>query len=140
MPTKKLIILAKPTLVATTKGQGGKDVDQLTGIGIPIKITGTFANPKFGMDLAALGTALAKSNLLDKVGGDKAEAVKGLLGDGNKVDALKGLLGKKKAGDTTAPSDADATTKHASPAEKPKSAEEAVKEKAKEKLNKMLGF
>lgn len=138
---EKIDYTAKPTIVGTTKGQGGKEADQLTGISLPIKITGTFANPKFGMDLAAFGTALAKSNLLDNVSGEKAEAVKGLLGDGNKADALKELLGKKKAADTaTEPSGSGATTQNTAPAEKPKSAEEIAKEKAKEKLNKMLGF
>ncbi len=130
---EKIDYLAKPTLVATTKGQGGKDVDQLTGIGIPIKITGSFADPKFGMDLAALGTALAKSNLLDKVGGDKAEAVKGLLGDGDKVEALSGLLGKKKSDKTQ-----EAAPDAANPSEeKPK---ESSKEKAEKKLKKLLNF
>jgi AsmA protein len=75
--------LAKPTLVNSLKGQGGKEADQLGSIGIPIKVSGSFSAPKFGVDMAALGQALAKSAALDaltnKVGGDKAEALKGLL-------------------------------------------------------------
>lgn len=135
--------IAKPTVVKSLKGQGGADLDALAGFSIPVKITGTFSSPKYGMDFAAIGAAVAKSNLLDKVGGEKGAAVKELMGDGNKVDALKGLLGKKKPADTAAPATPAAPTgteaaptQPAAPAEKPKSA----KEKAKEELNKMLGF
>ncbi len=134
--------LAKPTIVKSLSGQGGADLDALAGFGIPVRVTGTFAAPKFGMDFAAIGSALAKSSLIDKVGGDKAEAVKGLMGDGNKVDALKGLLGKPT--DKTAPSNTEPTNAETgaetAPAEAPKSAKEQAKDEAKKKLNKMLGF
>ena len=103
--------LAKPTLVNTLKGQGGKEAEQLSGVGVPVKVTGTFAAPKFGIDMAALGQALAKSAALDaltdKLGGDKAGAVKSLIGGENKADALKGLLnGKSKTPEKTTESDA----------------------------------
>jgi AsmA protein len=130
--------LAKPTIVKSIQGQGGADLDALAGVAIPIKVTGTFSAPKYGVDFASLGTAIAKSNLLDKVGGDKAGAVKGLIGDGDKVDALKGLLGKSKPTET-APSTANATT-DSTTTEQPKSAEEIAKEKAEKKLKKLLNF
>jgi AsmA protein len=132
--------LAKPTIVKSLSGQGGADLDALAGFAIPVKITGTFSNPKYGMDFAAIGTALAKSNLLDKVGGDKATAVKELIGGDDKVDALKGLLGKKKPADSAAPANADSTAQPVAPAEAPKSAEEQAKDKAAEKLKKLLKF
>jgi AsmA protein len=116
--------LAKPTIVKSLKGQGGADLDSLAGLAIPVKITGTFSSPKYGMDFASIGTSLAKSNLLDKVGGEKGAAVKDLLGGGDKVDALQGLLGKKKPADTAtpaAPANADGTAQPAAPAEAPKS-------------------
>lgn len=129
--------MAKPTIVKSLKGQGGADLDMLSGIGIPLKITGTFSSPKFGMDFASLGTAMAKSNLLDKVGGEKGAAVKELLDSGNKADALKNLFDKKKPAETA--TDANAAT--ATPAaEAPKSTEELAKEKAASKLKKLLNF
>ncbi|ACT46940.1 AsmA family protein [Methylotenera mobilis] len=126
--------LAKPTIVKSLKGQGGAELDSLAGVSIPVKVTGTFSAPKYGIDFAALGTAIAKSNLIDKIGGDKAGAVKALVGgEGNKVDALKGLLNKDKPADkATAPADGAA--------EQPKSAEQLAKEKAEEKLKKMFKF
>ena len=139
--------LAKPTIVKSLKGQGGADLDALAGLSIPVKITGTFSAPKYGMDFAAIGVALAKSNLLDKVGGDKGAAVKELIGGGDKVEALKGLLGKKKPAETTAPATAEPAAPNAAPpapapapAAAPKSAEEIAKEKAEQKLKKLLKF
>jgi AsmA protein len=95
------------------------------------------------MDFAAIGVAVAKSNLLDKVGGDKGSSVKELLGGADKVDALQGLLGKKKPADAApseVPANADSTAQPAAPAEAPKSAEDQAKEKAAAKLKKLLKF
>lgn len=134
--------LAKPTIVKSLKGQGGADLDSLAGLSIPVKITGTFSAPKYGMDFAAIGAAMAKSNLLDKVGGEKGTAVKELLGDGDKTKALESLLGKKKPADpATAPATTDGTTNTApAPAEAPKSTGDAAKEKAAEELKKLFKF
>ncbi len=143
---QKINYLAKPTVVKSLKGQGGADLDSLSGLSIPIKITGSFAAPKYGMDFAAIGAALAKSNLLEKVGGDKGDAVGKLLG-GDKAGALEGLLGGKKKETATEPAAAAAPVAEgqaapapAAPAEQPKSLEDKAKEKAKKKLNKLLGL
>ncbi len=126
--------LAKPTIVKSLKGQGGADLDQLSGIAIPLKISGTFASPKYGMDFAAIGTALAQSKLLDKVGGEKAAAVKELIGGENKVDALKDLLNKKKPADAAAGTESAPAQAAPAPAEEPKSLKEQAKEKALKEL------
>ena len=129
--------LAKPTVVKSLKGQGGAELDALAGFSIPVKITGTFSNPKYGMDFAAIGAAVAKSNLLDKVAGDKGAAIKGLLGDGDKADALKGLLGKKTPEPATAPAKTETAPQQEAA---PKPAEVPAKEKAAQKLKKLLNF
>ena len=135
--------LAKPTLVNSLKGQGGKDAEQLAGVGVPIKVTGTFAAPKFGIDMAALGQALAKSAALDaltdKLGGDKAGAVKSLINGENKADALKGLLNGKSSSKNTE-SDA-AKSESEKSAEEAKPTEEKPADKLKQKaLKKLLNF
>jgi uncharacterized protein involved in outer membrane biogenesis len=138
---ERINYIAKPTVVKSLKGQGGAELDSLSGVAIPVKISGTFADPKYNLDYAAVATALAKSNVLDKVGGEKGAAVKELLG-GDKIEGLKGLLGKKKPAVPSAPADpnapatapADGTT--VAPAEAPKS----VEDKAKDKLKKLLKF
>jgi AsmA protein len=99
--------VAKPTLVNSLKGQGGKDAEQLGSLGVPVKITGTFAAPKFGIDMAALGQALAKSVALDalteKLGGSKADALKGLLNGKSSGDSAGGDAAKSESGATTEP-------------------------------------
>lgn len=116
--------LAKPTLVNSLKGQGGKEADQLGSIGIPIKVSGSFSAPKFGVDMAALGQALAKSAALDaltnKVGGDKAEV-------------LKGLLNGKSSGSTGS----DSTNPQGSESTEPAKPVDELKQKA---LKKLLNF
>ncbi|MFQ6333792.1 AsmA family protein [Methylophilus sp. 3sh_L] len=116
--------LAKPTLVNSLKGQGGKEADQLGSIGIPIKVSGSFSAPKFGVDMAALGQALAKSAALDaltnKVGGDKAEA-------------LKGLLNGKSSGSTGS----DSTNPQGNESTEPAKPVDELKQKA---LKKLLNF
>lgn len=70
----------KTTLVSTSKGQGGASEDELAGIAIPLKITGTFSDPKFSLDTSgALKSKLdqekdrakdkLKNKLKDKLGG-----------------------------------------------------------------------
>lgn len=136
---------ARPTVVNTTKGQGGADMEALNGLTFPVKATGPFSAPKYGFDFAAIGTEIAKKNLLK---GTKAEPLQQLL-EGNKEEALKGLLDRKKKpaeqpapapapqeGSTTPPAEQQAVPAPA-PAEKPKLTPE---EKAKKKLNDLLGL
>ena len=125
--------LAKPTVVKTLAGQGGAGLDELSGVTIPVKLTGTFAKPKYALDFAGVATAIAKKKVIDKVGGEKGEAVQKLL-EGDAAGGLEGLLKKK-----TEPAPAEKTTDPATtpPAEeKPASKEDKVKEK----LDKLLGF
>ncbi|MGZ8251449.1 MAG: AsmA family protein [Methylophilaceae bacterium] len=126
---------AKPTVVASLKGQGGAGLDDLNGLTIPVKLTGTFTKPEYAIDFAGLATALAQKKLLDGVGGTKGEAVKNLIG-GSKEEALKSLLGGKKKEAAPADSSATATPTTPAPEQKPESKED----KAKKKLNKLLGL
>src|SRR5450830_883319 len=115
---------AKPTIVNSLKGQGGKDLDDLNGLTVPVKLSGTFTKPEYKIDFASLATALAlaQKKLLDKVGGSQGEALKGLVG-GNKQDALKSLLGGNKKQDaapanTTTPAAPQSEQKPETPEDK----------------------
>jgi len=125
--------LAKPTVVKTLAGQGGAGLDELSGVTIPVKLTGTFAKPKYALDFAGVATAIAKKKVIDKVGGENGEAVQKLL-EGDAAGGLEGLLKKK-----TEPTPAEKTTEPATtpPAEEQPSSKE---DKVKEKLDKLLGF
>lgn len=57
----------KVAIVKTPKGQGGKTLADLTGITIPLKVSGTFAQPKYGVDLEGLIKAKAKGAIEEKL-------------------------------------------------------------------------
>lgn len=124
---------AKPTIVNTASGQGGKDLPDLAGIVIPIRVTGTFAQPKYSLDLKAALTQKATQGLRDKLVGDKGDKLREKIDTqlekklGNELEgnpALKGklqdglnsLFGKKKA---PAPAPAPAAEPAPAPAPAP---------------------
>lgn len=82
--------LAKATLAATTKGQGGRDVKDLTGITIPVKLTGALDKPDWNIDYTAL--VGASGGALGKAAGSVTETVK--KGAGGLGDKVKGLFGR----------------------------------------------
>jgi AsmA protein len=51
LPTEKIDYLVTTTLVGTTKGQEGEGLQDLAGLPIPIRVTGTFAQPDWKLDL-----------------------------------------------------------------------------------------
>ncbi|MBU1621526.1 MAG: AsmA family protein [Gammaproteobacteria bacterium] len=78
--TEALDYQLSTALVNTSKGQGGKEKDDLAGVEIPLKISGTMQEPKYSLDTKALfETQLKdkvetqkdklKNKLLEKLGG-----------------------------------------------------------------------
>jgi AsmA protein len=67
----QLNYVARATVVATSKGQGGADLDHLAGLTVPVKLTGPFDAPKYEIDYRSLATdavkAKAKEKLQDKL-------------------------------------------------------------------------
>ncbi|HEX5093475.1 MAG TPA: AsmA family protein [Burkholderiales bacterium] len=59
----RLDYLARATVVATSKGQGGADLDHLAGLTIPVKLSGTFDAPKYEIDYRKLADEAAKSKV-----------------------------------------------------------------------------
>ena len=54
LPKQKINYLVNAALVETAEGQGGKGMEELKSVLIPIKVTGTFSEPKFSLDLAPI--------------------------------------------------------------------------------------
>ncbi|MEO8145245.1 MAG: AsmA family protein, partial [Betaproteobacteria bacterium] len=77
--------LAKATLAATTKGQGGRDIANVAGVTIPVKLSGALDNPEWNVDYSAL---------LGSVAGGAAGSVTeiGKKGVGGVTDAVRGLF------------------------------------------------
>ena len=82
----------KASLVATTKGQGGAAADQLSGLTVPVRLSGSFDNLKYDVNYGAVATELAKSKAGEKLK-EKLEERLGAQG-GSTADKLKGLLGR----------------------------------------------
>ncbi|MGH8533037.1 MAG: AsmA family protein, partial [Gammaproteobacteria bacterium] len=86
------------TLSATAEGQGGKELTDIKGITIPIKVSGTFDDPSYTPDVAGLAKAKAekaleknKEKITEKLKKKLGEDAGGVLGE-----TLGGLLGGKK--------------------------------------------
>ena len=77
--------LAKATLAATTKGQGGRDAANLSGVTIPVKLSGALDNPQWNVDYSALlgsaagGTSGAITETVKKGASGVGDAVRGLF-------------------------------------------------------------
>ena len=76
--------LAKATLAATTKGQGGRDVGNVAGITIPVKLSGPLDNPNWNIDYSALlsgvtGGTGAVTETIKKGASGVGDAVRGLF-------------------------------------------------------------
>ena len=84
--------VVKAAVVATTKGQGGKERDDLAGLTVPVKLSGPLDAMKYEVDYRAVAGDLAKS----KVGGQAKEAIEKNRGkiEDTVRDRLKGLLGR----------------------------------------------
>ena len=80
--------LAKASVVASTAGQGGENLDQLKGLTIPVRITGPFDALAYKLELGDLVSDMAKAKLDEKKDEIKAKAGDQLKGK------LKGFLGK----------------------------------------------
>jgi AsmA protein len=81
----KLDYTIKATVVATSKGQGGADLEKLAGLTVPVHLTGPFDAMKYEVNYGAVAADLAKSKAGEKV---KDQIEKQLGGK------LKGLLGR----------------------------------------------
>jgi AsmA protein len=99
----RLNYLLKATLVATSRGQGGKDVTDLRGLTVPVKLTGALGSPQYALDFGSIVTDVAKQQLQDQImkrvtgqGSGQAQAGGSGGGDINDVvkDRLKGIFGR----------------------------------------------
>ena len=92
--------LVKATIVGTSKGQGGRDVEDLRGVTVPVRVSGPLAAPSYKLDFGRAATDTAKQRLTDelqkRLGGGAAKdgAGKDAAKSGSTRDALRGLFGR----------------------------------------------
>ncbi len=83
--------LAKPTVVETSGGQGGKGLEDLRGLTIPIKLSGSLYAPKYKLDIESALKQKATEKIREEFKG-KEEELKNKLND--KLGDL--LFGRQK--------------------------------------------
>lgn len=93
--------LVKASLVGTSKGQGGRDTEELKGVTVPVRVTGPLAAPSYKLDFGAMVTDTARQQLKDELqkrlggGAAKGEAGKDGAKSGTSTrDKLRGILGR----------------------------------------------
>lgn len=92
IPASTLDYVVKASIVATSQGQGGKERDDLAGLTVPVKLSGSFDDLKYQVDVRAMAGQAAKSQVGAKVK-EQIEQNRGKLEE-RIGDKLKGLLGR----------------------------------------------
>jgi AsmA protein len=131
LPKETIDYSLKVAVVGSISGQGGEELAELKGLTIPVKIGGTFSNPKPTVDLANLVKDKAKQELKAKA----EEKLKEKLGDD--VGALLGgALGSKSASEAEDSAEGESTEQAAGEeaAAEDKKPEDKVKDAVKDKL------
>ncbi len=80
--------VAKASVVSTSAGQGGKDLEHLKGLTVPVRVSGPFESLSYKLELGSLVADAAKAKV-----DEKKEEIKAKAQDQVK-DKLKGLFGK----------------------------------------------
>jgi AsmA protein len=90
--------VAKPTIVNTATGQGGKQLADLSGLVIPVHVTGTFAQPRYSIDVKSAlqqrGTEKIQQKLSDQI--DKKLGASNPDLSNQLKQGLGSLFGRKK--------------------------------------------
>jgi len=93
--------LVKASIVGTSKGQGGRETEDLRGVTVPVRVSGPLAAPSYKLDFGATAKDAAKQAITDqlqkRLGGGAAKdgaAPDGAKPGGSARDVLKGLFGR----------------------------------------------
>jgi AsmA protein len=92
LPAETIDYLLTTKIVGSLKGQGGKGLDELKGVEIPVRISGTFSKPTYTPDLAAALGDVARDKAKEKIEKKTQKLLKDKLGDESTKKLLKGLF------------------------------------------------
>jgi len=90
--------LVKASIVGTSKGEGGREAEELRGVTVPVRVSGPLAAPSFKLDFGSTAKDTAKQAITDQLqkrlgdGAAKGDATEGAKSGGSARDALKGLF------------------------------------------------
>ena len=91
IPEESIDYTVRASVVATLSGQGGEGLENLKGVTVPIKVSGTFDKPSFGLDVNNLVTDAAKQQAQEKLKGAVQEKLQEQGGGDLKESLQKGL-------------------------------------------------
>lgn len=95
--------LVKASIVGTSQGQGGRELADLKGVTVPVRVAGPLGSPNYKLDFSAMAADTAKQKVLDQVqkrlGGGGAGAGDAAKQEGTQPgtstrDRLRGLFGR----------------------------------------------
>lgn len=96
IPAGTLDYTVRASVVGTLKGQDGRDINELRGVTVPVKLAGPFEKIGYSIDWGGVAQealkARATEQLKERLGGSKDEARKKV--EDRARDALKGLFGR----------------------------------------------
>lgn len=69
IPDETIDYTVRASVVASLSGQGGDGLENLKGVTVPIKVSGTFSSPSFGLDLGNLMSDAVKQQAQEKLKG-----------------------------------------------------------------------
>ncbi len=135
LPQQTIDISLQPTASLNTDGTGG------SGVAVPIRVTGTFSNPKYSVDLQALLKGAAGSRLRGVIDGALGDKIKDSPANGLLDGALDGVFGGGGGGQVDAGAATGSTAEEATAGATaaPASAEDAVEDLAKSALGSLFG-
>lgn len=90
--SEQLDFLFNTSVVGTSKGQGGRDIDALKDVTIPVRIGGNWSQPTYALDIKSL--LQGNKVLEDKARKEAERGLNKLLGDKADDPALKGAADK----------------------------------------------
>lgn len=93
LPQQSIDYVVTATVVNTTKGQGGKGLEDLEQLPIPIQVTGTFDQPKYTPDVETVLRELAKKEGTKKLEKELDKQLEKQLGEELGDDIGKQLKG-----------------------------------------------
>jgi AsmA protein len=91
LPAETIDYTLTTKFVGSLEGQGGKSLEELKGVSIPVRVGGTFSKPTYAPDLGAALSDAAKARLEEKVEEQK-QKLQEKLGDELQDKLLKGLF------------------------------------------------
>ena len=90
LPAETLDYTVQATIVATSEGQGGKELQDLQGLNIPVKLSGSYMAPNYEIDWGKVLLSTQKAKVDEKVE-EKKQELKQKLQD-KLGDKLKGFF------------------------------------------------